>query len=248
MATPRASEDGGGIEVGYGTTLQLTRVAVLNNSAINGTSLSNGGGIDSAATSVVKQSLVAGNHGYNGGAIAASGLIKATDSTFFKNFAGNPTFNGNGGAFDDDVLLIDSTVVGNQCFNGDGCGGAMLLDDDRRGHDLRRQPCLRAERDARGSPGNPGPATTAPARRSTRRATTLTTVTTATSGRVATSSTPRRGLATSPTTVAPTKTLALRASSPAFNGGAGSCTGPTSAASGVRRAAAATSAPSNSSC
>ncbi len=105
---------------------------------------------------VIKQSLFAGNHGYNGGAVAAD-LIRASDSTFFNNFGGNPTFNGDGGAFDDKVESIDSTVVGNQCFNGDGCGGGLSGSGaDTQGHDHRGQRRLLDNGMPPGSAGNPG--------------------------------------------------------------------------------------------
>jgi hypothetical protein len=118
-------DEGGGIRVTSAMTeLVLTRVAFVDNRAISDTSFSDGGGVWAAGTVTIKQSLFEGNHGYNGGAVAAD-LIKASDSTFFNNFGGNPTYNGDGGAFDDEVELTDSTVVGNQCFNGDGCGGGF---------------------------------------------------------------------------------------------------------------------------
>lgn len=149
-------EDGAGIQTGPGTTLVLDRVAVLNNHAITTTDISNGGGVDASGPLVIKQSLFAGNHGYNGGAVAGNDTIKAVDSTFFNNFGGNPFKNGDGGVFDDDATLIDSTLVGNQCFNGDGCGGASGGGLTLKGTILAGNTAFEANGMPAGSAGNPG--------------------------------------------------------------------------------------------
>lgn len=147
--------DGAGIEAGGGTELVLNRVAILDNHAINDTSFSNGGGVDSGDQLIIKRSLFAGNHGYNGGAADAP-VIRATDSTFFNNFGGNPTFNGDGGAFDTDVVLTDSSVVGNQCFNGDGCGGGSSSGTEAKGTIFAGNRAYMPNGMPPGSAGNPG--------------------------------------------------------------------------------------------
>ena len=115
--------DGGGIA--SDGDLTLTRVAVLRNIAGTLSSLGNGGGV-SAPNLVIRRSLFAYNHGYNGGAVA-SNQIQATDSTFAFNSAGSTQVgeNGDGGAFDDPVTLTDSTVAFNRCFNFPTCGGGI---------------------------------------------------------------------------------------------------------------------------
>jgi hypothetical protein len=150
-------DSGGGINVAADATqLALSRVAVLDNRAISNTNFSNGGGVYARGDVVIKQSLFAGNHGYNGGAVAAD-LIKASDSTFFNNFGGNPTYNGDGGAFDDVVKLTDSTVVGNQCFNGDGCAGGLYSGDATlKGTIVAGNRAYEPNGMPPGSPGNPG--------------------------------------------------------------------------------------------
>jgi hypothetical protein len=152
-----AAGDGGGIESGPGTDLRLTEVAVLNNHVITNADFRNGGGVYSIGPVVIKRSLFAGNHAYNGGAVLSFTGAKAIDSTFYNNVAGNPTWNGEGGAFDEPVSLIDSTVVGNQCFNGDGCGGGL----DGPGLTLKGtivagNIAYQANGEPAGSPGNPG--------------------------------------------------------------------------------------------
>jgi hypothetical protein len=152
-----ALEEGGGILAGAGTKLILNRVAVLNNHAITNTDWKYGGGVYSNDEVVVKQSLFAGNHAYNGGAIWAADPIRAIDSTFFNNFGGNPTFNGDGGAFDTEVKLIDSTVVANQCFNGDTCGGGLNgADATLKGTIVADNVAYEQNGQPAGSPGNPG--------------------------------------------------------------------------------------------
>jgi hypothetical protein len=152
----RGFEDGGGIYSGAGTTLLLNRVAVLDNHVITSTDWRNGGGVYAEDLVVVKQSLFADNHGYNGGAIGGGDPIRASDSTFFNNFGGNPTFNGDGGAFDDEVRLTDSTVVGNQCFNGSGCGGGFGTNVTLKGTLVANNTAYADNGMPAGSAGNPG--------------------------------------------------------------------------------------------
>jgi hypothetical protein len=118
-----AGGNGGGIDSGSG--LILSRVAVVHNIAGTRSSLGNGGGV-SAPFLTIRRSLFAYNTGYNGGALASSD-ITAIDSTFVYNSAGSTEIgeNGDGGAFDDPVTLIDSTVAFNRCFNKRGCGGGV---------------------------------------------------------------------------------------------------------------------------
>ncbi|MDX6587919.1 MAG: hypothetical protein QOI31_2392 [Solirubrobacterales bacterium] len=152
-----ADSGGGGINVdAIMIKLVLTRVAVLNNRVITNTDIQNGGGVDSPGDVVIRQSLFAGNHAYNGGAVAAD-LIKASDSTFFNNFGGNPNLNGDGGAFDDEVELTDSTVFGNQCFNSDGCGGGLYGSDATlKGTIVAGNRAYEPNGMPAGSAGNPG--------------------------------------------------------------------------------------------
>ena len=78
--------NGGGIEADN-PKLILTRVAVVANRA-EPTGIWYGGGIYGDLV-IARQSLFASNVGYNGGAISAT-EVSASDSTFYRNFAGTP--------------------------------------------------------------------------------------------------------------------------------------------------------------
>ena len=150
------ADDGDGGAITSNAKLVLKRVAVLDNSVGPPDSLGSGGGVDTSENLTIRQSLFKGNHGYNGGAAAAD-AIKAFDSTFMKNSAGSPEANGDGGAFDDDVRLVDSSVVANRCFNGDGCGGGTWGSNaSLMGTVVAGNRAFAANSMPPGSPGNPG--------------------------------------------------------------------------------------------
>ena len=220
------ADDGDGGAITSNAKLVLNRVAVLKNSVGPPDSLGSGGGVDTSENLIVRQSLFAGNHGYNGGAASAD-VIKAFDSTFTKNSAGSPEANGDGGAFDDDARLVDSSVVGNRCFNDEGVVAASTAQPQ-----LSRAPSSPRTSASRTTACRPGPpatrarATTAVAPRPPRR------VTTSTQARIATSRAVGDTRAQEPearqarrTTADRRTRLAFGASSPLFNTGAGNCTG-----------------------
>jgi hypothetical protein len=215
---------GGGIDASFGTKLVLSKVGVLKNRVITNTSFNNGGGIHSNDEVVLRQSLIAKNHGYNGGGVAGN-PTRAIDTTFFKNFGGNPTFNGDGGASDSSIALIDSTVVGNACFNGDGCGGAFFGSlATLRGTIVAGNIAYEANGEPPGSPGNPGEpdncgddATGSQGHNLDDRHDCDLAAASDISGK-----NPRLGKLKN--NGGPTNTLGLNASSPAFNAGAKKCT------------------------
>jgi hypothetical protein len=219
-----AAGNGGGILSGSGTKLVLTELAVLNNHVITDSDFRSGGGVYSFGPVVIKRSLFAGNHGYNGGAVFSEGPATATDSTFYNNAGGNPTFNGEGGAFDEAVTLIDSTVVGNQCFNGNGCGGGLDGDGlSLKGTIVAGNIAYEANGQPAGSPGNPGaPNNCAVSPLSNgHNLSDLTDCDLDGSGDIE-SENPKLG--TLKNNGGPTNTLAFGRNSPAFNAGAKKCT------------------------
>jgi hypothetical protein len=147
-----AGIDGGGI-ASDGKVI-LSKDAILDNTAGSAANEGSGGGVQ-ATTLTIRSSLFAGNRGYNGGAVAA-GSILAKDSTFAGNIAGSQQANGDGGAFDDPVTLIDSTVTGNLCFNGDGCGAGIDDGGLITGSIVAGNTAYTYMSGAPGSPGNPG--------------------------------------------------------------------------------------------
>jgi hypothetical protein len=145
--------NGGGIEASN-PKLILTRVAVLANRA-EPTGIWYAGGIYGTLV-IARQSLFAGNVGYNGGAISAD-EVRATDSTFYRNFAGTPDANGEGGAVDGaDVRLVDSTVAENRCFNGEACGAGVYSDAVLKGTVMAANFGYEPNGIPAGQPGNPG--------------------------------------------------------------------------------------------
>jgi hypothetical protein len=147
---------GAGMIVGSGTKLILVGVAVLNNHAITLTNFSNGGGVESSDRVVVKRSLFARNHAYNGGALNASAGFRAVASTFSGNVGGNPVFNGDSGVTNTDGTFIDSTLAGNRCFNGSGCGAVAFAEIRLRGTLLAKNRAYRDNGIPAGDPGNRG--------------------------------------------------------------------------------------------
>jgi hypothetical protein len=219
-------DDGGGIYAAVGAKLILNRVAVLDNRTITNADHSDGGGVYTEDEVVVKQSLFAGNHGYNGGAIGGGDPIRATDSTFFNNFGGNPTFNGDGGAFDDPVVLIDSTVVGNQCFNSYSCGGAVYGNNATlKGTIVAGNVAYEPNGLPAGSAGNPGTFDNCGGAPTTSHGYNLDPHHDCNLSESSDISGKNPKLGKLKGNGGPTDTLAIPHTSPAFNGGAAHCTG-----------------------
>lgn len=127
---------GGACTQGGGVSSQGT-LTVLD-SSISGNSVgpsgSDGGGIASVgpATSIVLvRSLVFNNLANSGGGIENSGGLTVIDSTIAGNHAGDatPADNGVGGGIDSSAgastSVAYSTIAGNQCWNGSGCGAGI---------------------------------------------------------------------------------------------------------------------------
>ena len=123
----------GGVTAGNGAgiesagTLTLVRDALVGNHA---TGVADGGGIDSGGPALtITQSTLAGNEGYNGGAIQFSHLLTVTSSTITGNAGGGPGLNGDGGGISGSsgstALIKSSTITGNEAFNGTGSGGGI---------------------------------------------------------------------------------------------------------------------------
>ncbi|MBA2240167.1 MAG: hypothetical protein H0W09_02805 [Solirubrobacterales bacterium] len=116
--------DGGGIHTS--SDLLLSQVALRSNVATPAENQAGGAVYAIGAIRVtLRQSLVARNRAYNSGGVEGQD-VRAIDTTFAYNSAGTPQKNGDGGATDGVMTLIDSTVVGNRCFNGSGCGGGVF--------------------------------------------------------------------------------------------------------------------------
>ena len=219
------ADDGDGGAITSNAKLVLNRVAVLKNSVGPPDSLGSGGGVDTSESLIVRQSLFAGNHGYNGGAASAD-VIKAFDSTFTKNSGGSPDANGDGGAFDDDARLVDSSVVGNRCFNNEGCGGGVYGSATTlKGTVVARNQAFDDNGMPPGSAGNPGSSDNCGGAAATSQGHNLDSgqdCDLAGSGDIEHKN-PKLGKLKN--NGGPTNTLAFGTSSPLFNAGAGNCTG-----------------------
>jgi hypothetical protein len=119
------TDNGAGIE--SAGTLTLVRDSLVGNDA-RGTA--SGGAVDSSGPSLtVTQSTLAGNEGYDGGAINFGHMLTVTNSTITGNAAGGPGSNGDGGGISGSsgstALIASSTITGNEAFNGSGSGGGI---------------------------------------------------------------------------------------------------------------------------
>jgi Ca2+-binding RTX toxin-like protein len=133
-------------------------VALLSNHA-EVTNNNSGGALrtNGSAEVSIRDSLIAGNMAYNGGATDI-GDVTVTNSTIANNTAGSPGDNGNSGGLRASMATVrNSTIVGNRCFNSDGCGagadvGALVLKNSvlagNTAYEFNGQPP--------GSAGNPG--------------------------------------------------------------------------------------------
>jgi hypothetical protein len=121
-----ASGGGGGIE--DSGTLRVDDASISGNSV--GSELS-GGGIDVAGSLELTRSLVSRNRSVSGGGIKNGGTLSVVDSTIARNESGDsgPNHNGNGGGIDASAnthtTVAYSTIVGNRCWNGSGCGAGI---------------------------------------------------------------------------------------------------------------------------
>ena len=118
-------DNGAGIE--SAGTLTLVQDAIVGNHA---TGVADGGAVDSGGPALtITQSTLAGNVGYNGGAIHFGHLLTITSSTITGNSGGGPGVNGDGGGISgaaaSTVLIKSSTITGNVAFNGVGSGGGV---------------------------------------------------------------------------------------------------------------------------
>lgn len=150
--------DGGGISL-VGAKLKLNGVAVRNN-RVDFNDNSSGGGIDASGTTklVLRRSVVSGNRGYNGGGMDDISKLRVIDSTIARNTAGGPRSNGDGGAIEGAgaVTLTDSTIAGNRCFDGPGCGGGLFADATVKGSIIADNQAFEPNGKRPGSRGNPG--------------------------------------------------------------------------------------------
>ena len=213
--------DGGGIE--SSSDLTLVRVAVLHNIAGTRTSLGNGGGVG-APHLTIRRSLFAYNQGYNGGAVASND-ITAVDSTFVFNSAGSTAIgeNGDGGAFDDPVTLIDSTIAFNRCFNFPTCGGGFNNSATVKGSLIAGNRAYSDNGKPAGSPGNPAAANNCNGTITSQGHNLDSGHDCALSGRGDVSG-KRPKLGRLRFNGGPTKTMGIRKRSPAFNAGSALCT------------------------
>jgi CSLREA domain-containing protein/uncharacterized repeat protein (TIGR01451 family) len=121
------STNGGALEVRSSAALTLLRDTFSDNDVLVKSNYSGGAIYDtSTAPLLIEASTFSDNTGYNGGAIASGAPARIVNSTFTGNHAGSPTFNGDDGAVSvSSGELINDTIVGNECFNGSGCGGGV---------------------------------------------------------------------------------------------------------------------------
>jgi hypothetical protein len=125
-----ALEDAGGIEIEGSSDVTLENVSVSGNT-VKGSY--DAGAIETSpgSTLAIEASTIASNVGYNGGALWIGGTAVITNSTIAGNRAGSKTRNGEAGAIDNgggSITLLNDTIAGNECFDGSGCGGAILGD------------------------------------------------------------------------------------------------------------------------
>src|SRR5262245_12301127 len=120
------ASDGGGIR--SSSNLRLLGVAVVENRT-NAQGSQDGGGVHAAEALSIRDSLIAGNTGYNGGGVYANGPLSVCNSTIAGNTAGTPMENGDGGGLqvdDPDTLIANTTIVGNRACDGPPEGGAGI--------------------------------------------------------------------------------------------------------------------------
>jgi predicted outer membrane repeat protein len=114
------ADDGGGIMTG--SDLNLVGVALTANRTNAQTGGQNGGGVhlSSLADLSVRDSLIAGNTAYNGGGIYTNDEVTLLNSTVVNNTAGSPDHNGWGGAaqLGGATLVSNTTIAGNRDFGG----------------------------------------------------------------------------------------------------------------------------------
>jgi hypothetical protein len=125
-----ALEDAGGIEIEGSSDVTLENVSVSGNTVKESDGY-DAGAIETShdSTLTIEASTIASNVGYNGGALWIGGTAVITDSTIVGNRGGSRTSNGDAGAIDNgggSITLLNDTIAGNECFNGPGCGGAIL--------------------------------------------------------------------------------------------------------------------------
>ena len=104
---------GGGIQVGTGSTLNLSNSTISGNSAIYG------GGISNAGIAIVTNSIIANNlANSSGGGIYNSGTITLTNNTI----SGNSSSNGGGGISNTNgtAIMDNITISGNSASNSAG--------------------------------------------------------------------------------------------------------------------------------
>ena len=122
-----ASETGGGIDIEGAANVTLANVSVSGNTVEQ---IGDGGGIEarSGTTLTISASTIADNVGYNGGGLYLGGTAVITNTTIVGNHGGDRTDNGDGGGLENNgsLSLVNDTIAGNECFNGAGCGGAII--------------------------------------------------------------------------------------------------------------------------
>ncbi len=117
---------GAGIEIEGSAAVTLSNVNVSGNTVETG---GDGGGIEArSGTLTIDASTIAHNDAYNGGGLWVSSTTVITNSTIAGNRAGDHAQKGDGGGLQNNgsLTLANDTIAGNECFNGSGCGGAIL--------------------------------------------------------------------------------------------------------------------------
>jgi hypothetical protein len=121
--------DEGGVVLGE-ASLTLESVSVSGNGHEGDSAF--GGGIETGSGPgtrlTVNASTIAENLAYNGGGIVNySTATVITNSTVADNRAGGIGRKGEGGGIlaNQPLTLVNDTIVGNECFNGPGCGGGV---------------------------------------------------------------------------------------------------------------------------
>jgi uncharacterized repeat protein (TIGR01451 family) len=125
-----ASTSGGVVEVTGSAGLTLLRDTLSNNDVLISSNWSGGAIYDgSTGQLLIESSTFSDNTGYNGGAIETGAPTTIVNSTFTGNHAGSPIYNGDAGAIEalSTLKLTNDTIVGNECFNGSGCGGGVSV-------------------------------------------------------------------------------------------------------------------------
>jgi hypothetical protein len=127
FANSTEASDGGAVEASGPGTLTFDDDTFFNNGVAGSSS---GGAIedDGSGLLTITSSTFSHNGGYNGGALDGDAPARIVNSTFVGNMAGTTSSNGDSGAIELlTATLVNDTITGNECFNGDTCGGGISI-------------------------------------------------------------------------------------------------------------------------